>query len=93
LGQGRRYLSKKQEELVVARQQVANLQRELQSQRDAANRMSIRMVPDELIVRGPAGPQFPSLAIPSLPGFVLRATRQEGRRESIPRAIACLLKA
>jgi hypothetical protein len=66
----RRYLSKKQEELGVARQQVANLQRELQSQRDAANWTSIRLVPDELIVRGPAGPQFPSFAIPSLPGFV-----------------------
>jgi hypothetical protein len=66
----RRYLAKKQEELRAARQQVANLQRELQSQRDAANLMSIRLVPDELIVRGPAGPQFPSFAIPSSPGFV-----------------------
>jgi hypothetical protein len=66
----RRYLSKKQEELGAARQQVANLQRELQSQRDAAKLIVIRLVPDEWIVRGPAGPQFPSFAISSLPGFV-----------------------
>jgi hypothetical protein len=79
----RRYLAKKQEEVRAARQQVANLQRELQSQRDAANLMSIRLVPDELIVRGPAGPQFPSFAIPSLPGFVrleLPVRRDAGNR-------------
>ncbi|HWO35147.1 MAG TPA: hypothetical protein VNO32_40660 [Candidatus Acidoferrum sp.] len=78
-----RYLAKKQEELRVARQQVANLQRELRSQRDAANLMSIRLVPDELIVRGPAGPQFPSFAIPSSPGFVrleLPVSRGAGNR-------------
>jgi hypothetical protein len=45
--------------------------------------MTVRLVPDESIVRGPAGPQFPSFAIPPQPGFVrleLPVGRSAGNR-------------
>jgi hypothetical protein len=65
-----RQRSKIKDELAANRQQVANFQHDIHTRQEATNLRNIRLVPDELVVRGPAGPQFPSFAISSLPGLV-----------------------